>query len=120
MHHAGLIPLDPTSLKYDGRISKAIRAAALDIAKVFGSAAINMMRERNAQTQDQLRPLRRQQAGKIVPPPDGLYLQQKRFIKRHKKKANVVAVVEGNSRVKSMFPAFVAAPRTHPRVLSQE
>ena len=68
LHQANQITLDPSSLKYDHPRSREIHAAVLDFAKVLGLASLNMMRERNAKTQDPLRPLRKQQAGKILPP----------------------------------------------------
>ena len=118
LHQANQISLDPSSLKYDHQRSREIHAAVLDFANVFGLASLNMMRERNAKTQDALRPLRKQQAGKILPPPLALYLKQKKFTKKGKTKKPPV-LPDNNSRVKSMFPIFVPAPRVHPRVLAQ-
>ena len=60
---AGHIELEATYMQFDSPISRAIHAALLDIAKVFGQASLNMMRERTAQTQDALHPTRAQQAG---------------------------------------------------------
>ena len=81
---------------------------------------MNMMRERNHQTQDALNPLRAQLAGKAIPPPMALYNNQKKLKKKKNPKSAPSIAGQTNSRVKSMFPAFVAAPRKHPRVLAQE
>ena len=115
---AGQVALDPTSLRYDSPRSRDIRSATLDIAKVLGQASLNMMRERNAQTQDANRPLRIPQAGKIVDPPLDLYRKQKKFKKKRRAKRPVLP--DHNSRVKSLHPPFVPDKKKHPRVQALE
>ena len=62
LHGKGLIAMNPRYIQHDSRTSREIHSALLDISKIFGQAALNMMRERNAQTQDALHPTRKKQA----------------------------------------------------------
>ena len=117
LNAAGLAPLEPTGLALDSIRSRAIHSKVLDIAKVLGQGALDMMRERSALFQDALHPTNKPTSGKLVPPPLALYTNQKKFKKKIKQ--TPVPLLE-NSRVKSMFPAFVPPPRKHPRVLAQE
>ena len=109
--------MDPRYIQHDSRTSREIHSALLDISKIFGQAALNMMRERNAQTQDALHPTRKKQAGKSLPPPLEIYSKQKKFLKKTKKQIPVARIT---TRVTSMHPPFVRDPRKHPRVLGQE
>jgi hypothetical protein len=117
LHEAGLVGLNPTHIQYDSPRSRAIHSATLDVCKILGQAALNMMRERNAQTQDALHPTRAQRAGKHAPPPLELYDKQKKFSKRSRKQAKPAPLT---TRVMSMHPAFIKEKRKHPRVLGQE
>jgi hypothetical protein len=117
LHEAGLVALNPTHIQYDSPRSRAIHSATLDVCKILGQAALNMMRERNAQTQDALHPTRVQRAGKHAPPPLELYNKQKKFSKRSRKQSKPVPLT---TRVMSMHPAFVKEKRKHPRELGQE
>ena len=105
-------------MQFDSPRSRAIHAALLDIAKVFGQASLNMMKERTAQTQDALHPTRAQQAGKHVPPPLALYSNQKKFKGKKTKPKQPAALI--TSRVLSMHPPTAKVVRKHPRVLAQE
>ena len=117
LYISGHVPLDKTEIAWDSPKSKAVHSAVLDIAKVLGQASVNIMRERNAQTQDALNPTRAQQAGKLFPPPLELYDCQKKF-KKTKAKPKVPARI--TTRMMSLHPKFVPEKRKHPRVLAQE
>ena len=58
-----VISLDPRCISYDSLRARSIHAATLDIAKIFGQAALNMMRERTAMTHDLNNPLQATKAG---------------------------------------------------------
>jgi hypothetical protein len=111
------ISFDPQCILYDSPRARAIHAATLDIAKIFGQASLNMMRERNAMTHDLNNPLLAPAAGKNTPPPLALYDNQKKFRKKTKAKAPAAPLT---TRVTSLHPPFVAEKRKHPRVLAQE
>jgi len=82
-----IISLDPQCILYDSPRARANHAATLDIAKIFGQASLNMMRERNAMTHDLNNPLLAAAAGKNISPPLALYDNQKKFRKKTKAKA---------------------------------
>ena len=104
LYVVGHVSLDKTANAYDSPLSKAVRAAVLDIAKVLGQASVNIMRERNAQTQDALHPTRAQQAGKLVPPPLELYDNQKKPGKKIKKPKEPARIT---TRITSLHPKFI-------------
>jgi hypothetical protein len=94
LHGKRLIAMDPRYMQHDSRISREIHAALLDISKIFGQAALNMMRERNAQTQDALHPMRKKQAGKSLPPPLELY-NRRNFSRRQRSQYQLLASQQG-------------------------
>jgi hypothetical protein len=113
---ANIISLDPNCILYDSPRARELHAATLDIAKILGQAALNMMRERNAMAHDANFPLQATTAGKTLPPPLALYSNQKKFRKKAKAKAPPARLT---TRVTSMHPPFVREKRTHPRILAQ-
>ena len=59
------ITLVKTYIQHDTPINKFIHEVVLNIAKIFGQAFLNMMRERNAQIQDALHLTRVKQSGEL-------------------------------------------------------
>jgi hypothetical protein len=78
------ISFDPQCILYDSPRARAIHAATLDIAKIFGQASLNMMRERNAMTHDLNNPLLAAAAGKNIPPPASLVRQSEEVSEKEK------------------------------------
>ena len=66
---SAIVTLEPHCISYDSPRARAIHAATLDIAKILGQGALNMMRERTAISHDAANPLQAQKAGKNLPPP---------------------------------------------------
>ena len=86
LHDSLNISLEPCALQNTSPAKIRIHTALVRVSSILAQGALNIMRHRNAQTQDAIHPTRKQQAGRHIPSPLDLYNSHKATgTKKHKR-----------------------------------